>query len=150
MPLKINTKAPDFNLPSTSGASFQLEKTMEGKPCILYFYPKDFTQTCTKEACEFRDHFAELRDLNIDVFGISTDSIETHLRFKELHRLPFELLADTEGRVAKQYKAQVPIINLTRRVTYLLDAQHTIVAVYENMFASREHVELMIAKLKSA
>ncbi len=80
---------------------------MKGKPCILYFYPRDFTPGCTREACGFRDQFAEFRGLDIDVTGISRDSVATHLKFKETHRLPFELLADEQGEVATLYKAAI-------------------------------------------
>ena len=149
MSLKINQLAPDFSLRSTSGEMFTLSENMLNKPCILYFYPKDFTKGCTKEACEFRDAFSVFRNLDVTVLGISRDDVATHLEFKKQHKLPFELLADTEGKVASLYKASMPVINVTRRVTYLLDKTHTIVAVYENLFAADKHIHTMIDKIKS-
>ncbi|MEO1052814.1 MAG: peroxiredoxin [Bacteroidota bacterium] len=145
--LKVNDQAPDFKLPSTSGKLFSLGKDGKNKPCILYFYPKDFTPGCTKEACEFRDSFSQFRDLNIDVYGISRDSIETHLKFKEKHRLPFDLLSDFDGSVTKQYGALIPVLKIPRRVTYLLNADHTIKAVYEDMFGASKHIKTMVKEV---
>lgn len=147
MPLSINEQAPDFNLPASDGQIFSLS-AIKDKPCILYFYPKDFSRVCSAEACEFRDNFAEFRGLDVAVYGISRDDVDTHARFRKAHQLPFELLADTDGKVAEVYKALVPIIKLTRRITYLLDSEHKIVAVYENMFNARSHIQLMLAKMQ--
>lgn len=148
MPLKIATQAPDFTLPSTDGTNFTLSDHV-GKPCILYFYPKDFTPGCTKEACEFRDQFAEFRDLDIPVYGISRDTVNTHLKFKAQHGLPFNLLADVDGRVASKYKALIPIVGLTRRTTYLLNKNHKIAAIYDSLFNFNKHVSEMVAKAKA-
>lgn len=147
MPLPKNSQAPDFSLPSTTGKIFTLSKDLQGKVGVIYFYPKDFTPGCTKEACEFRDSFEFFRDLDTTIIGISRDTIETHLQFKETFRLPFELLSDVEGKVANLYKASVPLIKFTRRITYLLDKNQSIVAAYENMFDARKHIQKMIGEL---
>lgn len=149
MSLPEKSMAPDFALDSTSGSPFSLSKTAAGKPVILYFYPKDFTSVCTKEACEFRDSFDFFRGLNVDVYGISRDDIPTHHRFKEAYNLPFDLLADEDGQVADLYKATIPVIRLTKRVTYLLDAGHRIAAVYTNLFGAKKHISEMITRVKS-
>jgi peroxiredoxin Q/BCP len=146
MPLQENQKAPVFSLPSTSGGNFNLEDYL-GEPIILFFYPKDFTPGCTKEVCEFRDAFAEFRNLDVKVLGISQDSIESHHKFIKQHNLPFDLLTDKNGKVAKLYKATIPVIGMNRRVTYLLDKEHKIKGVFENMFAAGRHVEAMLQKL---
>lgn len=148
MPLKIATQAPDFTLPSTDGANFTLHEHL-GRPCILYFYPKDFTPGCTKEACEFRDQFAAFRAIDIPVYGISRDSVATHLKFKEKHQLPFDLLADLDGQVAAKYKAQIPIVGFTKRITYLLDEHHKIAAVYDSLFNANQHVHEMVGNIKT-
>jgi peroxiredoxin Q/BCP len=149
MSLPEKSMAPDFTLASTSGDPFTLSKTAASKPLILYFYPKDFTAVCTKEACEFRDSFGFFRDLNVDVYGISRDNIPTHHEFKKAHNLPFDLLADEDGQVADLYKATIPIIRFTKRITYLLDAQHHIAAVYTNLFGAKKHISEMIKQIKS-
>ena len=150
MPLKNGTKAPEIELKSTSGDRFVLSKDMAAKACIIYFYPKDFTPGCTEEACTFRDEFSEFRNLDIPVFGISRDSIKTHLRFKEQHKLPFELLSDPSGITCKKYQALVPVIGVPKRITYLIDPQGKIVASYQNMFGAANHIKEMIKILKDA
>lgn len=150
MALKIGTKAPEINLKSTNGKRFILSDEMKGKPCIIYFYPKDFTPGCTEEACTFRDAFSEFRNLEVDVFGISRDTIASHLKFKAAHNLPFELLSDLDGKICKAYDALVPIIALPKRVTYLLDENHSVAAVYQDMFGAKKHIEKMLKEMKSA
>ncbi|MEL6538260.1 MAG: peroxiredoxin [Bacteroidota bacterium] len=144
MTLKKGEKAPDFTLPSSTGEKFTLSKDRAGQPVILYFYPKDFTRVCTEEACEFRDAFQDFRDLDVDVIGISRDTVETHQKFKEKHKLPFELLADVQGGVAKKYKASMPVFGMSRRITYLLDENHVVKAVIENMFSAKKHLQTML------
>jgi peroxiredoxin Q/BCP len=148
MALAIGTSAPDFTLSATTVGSITLSKDLAGKSVILYFYPKDFTPGCTTEACEFRDQFAEFRDLDIPVFGISRDSLATHEKFKKTHRLPFELLADESGKVCKSYDALLPLIKMPARVTYLLDFNHSIVGVFQGLFENKAHVTAMIKQLK--
>jgi thioredoxin-dependent peroxiredoxin len=147
MALKVHDTAPDFSLPSTNGQTFDYYKAMEGKPCIIYFYPKDFTRTCTTEACDFRDNMSFFNNFEIDVFGISRDKMETHLKFKEEHQLPFELLSDPSGNVCKAYKALVPLIGIPKRVTYLIDKDRKVRAVYENFFGAKQHIQEMITEL---
>ncbi len=148
MALALGAKAPDFTLPSTSGKKFSLSKDYAGKALIIYFYPKDFTGVCTAEACEFRDQFEAFRELDVPVFGISRDDIDTHLKFKKAHKLPFELLSDETGKVCKAYDALIPLINMPKRVTYLLDQDHKIAGVFSDMFESKGHIDRMLQKLK--
>lgn len=150
MALEIGNKAPDFTLPGTSGLNLNLSRDMESKALILFFYPKDFTRGCTAEACEFRDNFGEFRDLDVPVFGISRDDIKTHERFKKEYKFPFELLSDESGKVCKAYDALIPLIKMPKRVTYLLDAEHRIAAVYSDMFEFKGHIKTMLRKLESA
>jgi peroxiredoxin Q/BCP len=142
MPLPIGSSAPDFTAPSTGG-QFTLSEQMKGKPCILYFYPRDFTPGCTQEACAFRDHFEVFRDLNIEVVGISMDDLETHRSFKEKHRLPFELCSDGRGKIAASYQAKLPFVPMTKRISYLLDRDHKIRGVFANFLNGAAHVQKM-------
>lgn len=148
MSLKVNAKAPDFQLPSTGNITFTLSKDAAGEPLILYFYPRDFTQGCTKEACSFRDHFSFFRKAKVRVVGISTDPIEVHETFVANYNLPFELLSDTDGSVSKLYKAKVPFLNVSKRVTYLLNKDHIIIAVYSDFFTAENHIKEMMRKLE--
>ena len=147
--LKINQPAPDFSLPSTNGEVFCLSQTQKNKPCILYFYPKDFTPGCTKEACQFNDSMGYFKDLDIDVYGISTDNIDSHIKFKEKYRLSFDLLADTDGKVTKLYKATIPLVNISNRISYLLNKEHKISSVYRNFFAAGNHLRRMVDAVRS-
>ena len=99
----IGRPAPDFTLPSTAGAPINLKSYKGKKTVVLYFYPKDETPGCTREACDLRDHFAELEQRGVVVLGVSTDAMESHLKFKEKHKLPFTLLTDEDATVSKMY-----------------------------------------------
>ncbi|RMH68642.1 MAG: peroxiredoxin [Gemmatimonadetes bacterium] len=133
MALPIGTTAPDFSLPSTSGEIFTLSVHLKNKSGILYFYPKYFNPDCTKEACAFQDNFHVFDDRDILVFGISRDSIQ--------------LLSDVDGRVAKLYRANIPLTNLTARITYRIDPNQKIVGVYTNMLNAKAHITHMIHQL---
>ncbi|OEK01613.1 peroxiredoxin [Roseivirga sp. 4D4] len=146
MALKPGEKAPNFELKSTSDQNFKLADNV---PCIIYFYPKDFTPGCTEEACSFRDGFAELRNLSIDVYGISKDSISTHKKFREKNKLPFHLLSDPDGKVCKSYQALIPVVRIPKRITYLIDKDMRIKAVYADLFGFKKHLESMIRELKT-
>ena len=148
MALKVGDLAPDFTLPSTTGSDFNLRRHAADQPVVLYFYPKDFTSVCTREACEFRDTFSFLRNLDIQVIGISRDDVATHRRFQQANHLPFALLADVDGKVAELYRATLPFVRFTRRITYLLNQQHTVVAAYENLFAATSHIRTVVEKVR--
>ncbi len=147
MALKQNTQAPDFTLPSTSGSNFTLSNINE--PVVIYFYPKDFTPGCTKEACSFRDNFAFFKDLNIKVLGISMDTLAQHQKFKKEHQLPFDLLADVTGKVCKDYQALMPFIKVPKRITYLIDQNRNIRGVFDSLFGATAHIKNMIKTVNS-
>lgn len=147
MPLKVGAKAPEFKLKSTSGEDFIFSNRM-GKHTLLYFYPKDFTYGCTQQACNFRDEFSSFRDLEIDVFGINKDSITTHKDFIKELDLPFELLSDPLGEVCKKYKAVIPFVGTVKRITYLINPDLKIEAVYDSMMGFNKHVGKILRNKK--
>lgn len=149
MALKKGTQAPNFTLTSTGDKKVTLSKCFKDQALILYFYPKDFTSGCTKEACEFRDQFEVFRDLEIPILGISRDDLPTHEKFKKTYRLPFDLLSDTSGKVCKAYDALIPLIKMPKRITYLLDENHVIIASFSDMFEAKKHISKMLHSLKA-
>ncbi len=102
--IEVGIKAPDFALKTDQGKQIKLGDYL-GKPVVLYFYPKDDTPGCTKQACAFRDRKAELAALGTVVLGVSADSVESHVKFRDKFELNFPLLADTEHKVAEEYGA---------------------------------------------
>jgi peroxiredoxin Q/BCP len=102
--VEAGSKAPGFSLPADDGQAVKLED-LRGKRVVLYFYPKDDTSGCTTEACEFRDSWKALAKTGAVVLGVSPDSVNSHIKFKQKYKLPFPLLADTDHRVAEAYGA---------------------------------------------
>ncbi len=100
--IKIGQKAPDFELPSGEGKNLQL-KDLKGKKVVLYFYPKDNTPGCTKEACSFEEHRSQLKKKGAVVLGVSADSPDSHTKFAEKYKLQFPLLSDKRKEVIKAY-----------------------------------------------
>lgn len=100
--LKEGSKAPAFTLPNEKGKKVSL-KDFEGKKVVLYFYPKDMTSGCTKEACDFRDAHPDFKKIKAVVLGVSPDSIESHKKFAEKYELPFTLLSDENKKVLEKY-----------------------------------------------
>ncbi|MGH7740451.1 MAG: thioredoxin-dependent thiol peroxidase [Candidatus Eiseniibacteriota bacterium] len=99
----IGRTAPDFSLPSTTGENVSLRQFKGKQTVILYFYPKDDTPGCTKEACDFRDFAADFEKHHAVILGVSTDTLESHQHFREKRKLPFPLLSDADATVSKQY-----------------------------------------------
>ena len=101
--LKEGVKAPDFTLPSSDGGEVSLSDFKGKKSVVLYFYPKDDTPGCTKEACYFRDLRKKFQAAGAEIFGVSFDSLDSHKKFIEKYKLPFSLLSDTDKAVAQKY-----------------------------------------------
>ncbi len=133
--LAIKTKAPDFTLKNEFKEDVSLHDYI-GKKIVLYFYPKDMTSGCTKEACDFRDYYQEFTDKNYVIIGISKDTSSSHLKFKESYELPFVLLSDKDKEVAKLYDVLKEksmygkkYLGVTRS-TYVIDEDGMIIGAY--------------------
>jgi peroxiredoxin Q/BCP len=120
-PLEVGRPAPDFEALSTGGGKAKLSD-YAGKWLVLYFYPKSFTPGCTREACSLRDGFEGLEKLDAVVLGVSSDDLETQTKFKAEHKLPFELLADTDKNTAKAY-GSAGVMGLFKRQTFIVDPE---------------------------
>jgi peroxiredoxin Q/BCP len=131
-------RAPAFTLRDDQGNQVRLS-ALKGRPVVLYFYPRDDTPGCTKEACAFRDRFEDLQKRNVHLFGVSTDSAESHVKFREKYDLPFPLLVDSDHAVSEKYgawreknmygKKSMGI----QRSTYLIDAEGKVAKVWKRV-----------------
>jgi peroxiredoxin Q/BCP len=126
MALAVGTAAPNFNTIDDEGNPISLAD-FQGKLVVLYFYPKDDTPGCTKEAQSFRDNYAEYQSKDMVVLGVSMDDAASHKKFKEKYGLPFQLVVDTDGAITKAY--DVDGGGYSKRVTYIIDGVGTIVRV---------------------
>jgi peroxiredoxin Q/BCP len=116
--LAVGSPAPTFTAVAHDGQKVDLAK-LKGKLVVLYFYPKDDTPGCTKEACDIRDNWTKMQKAGVAVFGVSTQDNSSHKAFAEKYKLPFPLLPDDKGEIAAKYK--VPVVNgNARRITYLI------------------------------
>ncbi|WP_017328143.1 peroxiredoxin [Synechococcus sp. PCC 7336] len=130
MTLSVGTPAPAFTVKDTNGNSVSLSD-FAGKTVVLYFYPKDDTPGCTKEACSFRDNYSDYRGKDIVVLGVSLDDSDSHQAFTNKYGLPFPLLADTEGALTQAY--DVDGGGYAKRVTYVIDGDGQIIKVYDSV-----------------
>lgn len=131
-------KAPAFTLSDEEGKRVQLSQ-FKGKPVVLYFYPRDNTPGCTKEACAFRDRYDELKQLDVELLGVSTDTADSHVKFRDKYELPFPLLVDEDHAVSEKYgawreknmygKKSMGI----QRSTYLIDADGKVAKLWKRV-----------------
>lgn len=153
MTLNVGDKAPDFTLETDEGKKITLSK-LHGKKVILYFYPKDNTPGCTKEACDFRDNFTKLNSLGTEVFGISKDNQKSHTKFKEKYALPFTLLVDPNADVCEAYGVinKKSLFGKTflgiQRSTFLIDEKGVISALWRKVKVNG-HVEQILNEIKA-
>ncbi|MEK9136192.1 MAG: thioredoxin-dependent thiol peroxidase [Bacteroidota bacterium] len=136
--LKVGEKAPDFSLPTTSGDSLSL-KNLKGKKVILYFYPKDDTPGCTREACSFRDNIKIIQKKGAVVLGVSTDSVASHQKFTDKYDLPFMLVSDEGKELVQKYGVWKEKNMYGRkymgieRTTFLINEKGVIAQIFEKV-----------------
>ena len=145
--VKVGEPAPDFALPDATGKDVSLAG-YRGKPVVLYFYPKDDTPGCTKEACTFRDQYEDFREAGAEVLGVSSDSSESHKKFAAKHKLPFTLLADRGGKVRKLYGVPATLGLLPGRVTFVIDAGGVVRHVFNSQLDAARHVAEALGVLR--
>lgn len=147
MALSVGTLAPDFSVKDTHGNTVTLS-AYKGKSVVLYFYPKDDTPGCTKEACSFRDNYSAYQGKDIVVLGVSMDDEASHQQFTQKFNLPFPLLADTEGVIAKAYDVQGERNGFVyaQRVTYVINGEGQISQVFDSI-NTETHAQDILAAL---
>jgi peroxiredoxin Q/BCP len=143
----IGKPAPDFTGPTQDGKSVHLAG-LRGKPVVVYFYPRDETPGCTKEACAFRDSFKQITATGAVLVGVSLDSVGSHKKFADNHQLPFQLVADADGKIARLYS--VPVYDgVTARQTFIIGKDGNVKKVYRSVHVLH-HAEEVLADLKSS
>jgi peroxiredoxin Q/BCP len=153
MKVEVGKKAPDFSMPTDGGGTVSLSK-LKGRPVVLYFYPKDNTSGCTKEACDFRDAMPNFGKLKATVIGVSKDSVKSHDGFKAKQKLNFTLASDEDGKVCAAYGAWIEKSLYGRkymgidRSTYLIDDKGVVRHVWRKVKVPG-HVDEVLAALKA-
>ena len=146
--LKVGDLAPDVSAPLSDGTTFHMKEWLAKAPLVLYFYPKDDTPGCTKEACAIRDDFGAFRNLNATVVGSSFDSIKSHQDFIKKYNLPFPLIADEEKTVAKAFKVSAGLF--AKRATFIIGKDGKILYVNPSVDPKTHSQEIrdVLSKIK--
>jgi peroxiredoxin Q/BCP len=151
--LKINTKAPNFILPSTSKEIYSLKDSI-GKFVVIYFYPKDDTPGCTIETNDFNKFLSKFKKLDCEIYGISKDNLKSHDKFRDKYKVKFDLLADEEIKVLKKYKVWGKKKFMGRefmgiiRTTFLIDKKGKILKIWKNVKV-KDHAQDVLETLKT-
>jgi peroxiredoxin Q/BCP len=141
----VGDKAPDLKLPDQHGKAVTLSTLWKHGPVVLYFYPKDETPGCTKEACAFRDAYEVFSDAGATVVGVSRDSVASHRSFAQNHNLPFTLLADEDGAARERWGVSKTFGLLDGRVTFVIDTRGVVRKVFSSQFLAAKHVDEALA-----
>jgi len=151
--MKINTKAPNFKLPSTSKDNYSLKDSI-GKYVVIYFYPKDDTPGCTIETNDFNKLLSKFKKLECEVYGISKDNLKSHDKFRDKYKIKFDLLTDEELTVLKKYKVWGKRKFMGRefmgvlRTTFLIDKKGKIIKIWDNVKV-KDHAKEVLETLKN-
>ncbi len=146
--ISVGEKAPDFTLPSQMGDNVTLSEYFGKKNIVLYFYPQDESRGCTKEACKFRDSYDVFTDLNAEVIGVSSQSVESHKSFASHHGLPFILLSDPKNDVRNLYDVPATLGIIPGRVTFIIDKKGIVRHVFSSQFQPEKHIAEAVEVLK--
>ncbi|MFN5757837.1 MAG: peroxiredoxin [Planctomycetia bacterium] len=148
--LTVGDPAPHFEAVLQDGSTFKLADLLGKKIVVLFFYPKDHTPVCTKEACAFRDSYEKFVAAGAEVIGVSSDSAASHRSFAEKHRLPFPIISDHDRGLRRVFGVPNPLGFIPGRVTYVIDRQGVIRLVFSAIFASDDHVEKALEAVQRA
>ncbi len=147
--IKIGDQIPAFSLPDQHGNTVSISDT-PGRALVIYFYPKDDTPGCTKEACAFRDQYEDFTAQGAEVIGISNDSPASHLRFAQKHNLNFTLLSDQQRKVEKLFGVPRTALGfITGRVTYVVAPNGKVVHFFNSLFQAEKHIREALKAIKA-
>ena len=151
--LTLGTRAPSLNAADHRGKELRTDELLGKGPLVVYFYPKDFTPGCTREACMFRDAYAELDGHGATIIGVSMDDDASHTRFAERYQLPFSLVADPKFAIAREWGVARPLGLGAWRVTYVMDQRGVIRGAFHHELSMSKHVtevRELLEQLKAA
>lgn len=148
VPVEVGSKIPSFSLKDQNGMEFNIDSVIGKNKLVIYFYPKDDTPGCTKQACTFRDQFEAFKDENALVIGISGQSVESHKAFAEKNRLSFTLLSDENNVVRNLFAVPTTLGVLPGRVTYIVDLSGKVLFIFNSQNEVEKHVSEAIRVLK--
>ncbi len=146
--IEIGSRAPEFSLPDQRGRRVNLTDYLGKTNLVVYFYPKDESFGCTKEACSFRDNYEVFKEAGAEVIGISSDDISSHQAFAANHKLPFILLSDKDKSVAEKYGVGKSLGILPGRVTFVIDRQGIIRMMFSSQLNFEKHISEALESLK--
>ncbi|MFM6946823.1 MAG: peroxiredoxin [Flavobacteriales bacterium] len=148
--LQIGDTCPAFSLPDSQGKQVEIASYLGKKILVIFFYPKDDTPGCTKEACAFRDAYADFLDLGCEVFGISSDSSDSHAAFQNKHNLPYPLLSDQQKKVRQLFGVPGNLFGLIPgRVSYVVDLDSKIAGIFNSQTNPVGHIDEAIKVVKN-
>ena len=140
--ISVGSLIPSFELKDQNGQLFQIDSVLGKKNLVIYFYPKDDSPGCTKEACAFRDQFEVFEEADALIIGISAQSVESHFNFAQKHNLKFTLLSDNENKVRKLFGVPTNFFGLiSGRVTYIINKEGKVVYLFNSQTQAEKHVE---------
>ena len=143
----VNTKFPEFNLYDDK-RKFITEENLNGKWSVIFFYPKDESPGCTLQSCSFRDKYEEFKELGVQIFGVSSDSVSSHKKFKKKHNLQYSLLSDKGGMLAKSLKLKKNLGFLPARVTLIINPEGIIIYAHTSQLGVTGHVRKALNEIK--
>lgn len=146
--IKVGDAVPDFSLSSQLGKNISPKDYRGQKALVIYFYPKDETPGCTKQACSFRDHYEDFRNEGVEILGISSDSVSSHQNFATHHKLPFPILADAGGKIRKLFGVPKTMGLLPGRVTYVVDKNGIVRHIFSSQLQATRHIEEALKAIK--
>ena len=149
--IQKGSAVPQFALPDQNGKLFDIATVLGKKNLVIYFYPKDDSPGCTKQACTFRDQYEVFREADAEIIGISSDDVESHRKFAEKYQLTYTLLSDGEGKVRKLFNVPSDLFGLLAgRVTYVINKEGIVIHTFDSQTQTARHVEEALAALKMA
>jgi peroxiredoxin Q/BCP len=147
--IKIGSEIPSFSLQDQHGNNFDINIVLGKKNLVIYFYPKDDTPGCTKEACYFQDQYEVFKDVDAEIIGISGQSVESHLDFAKKYNLTFTLLSDTGNKIRKLFGVPTNFLGLLPgRVTYVVSKEGKVIYMFNSQMNATKHVDEALTILK--